>query len=568
MESIQKSDLAGLAVRFVSLEPARDISLQHIFKVVEWVSPFKRVSYPFPFRRGSTALHILAIFGLSQLADVNPYFWTSIYQEDGYSNRHFKYAIMSGNSQMCHFMLDVYKILEVCALVNGSPIVWSRDALQYAAWLDWPLLIKRLIELGLDKNAATGTWDPPLHVAARNGSSLALEALLKAGVDPNIVTEDKETPLTFVTAKNRKDMVALLVENGADVKVKSGPRDQTPLHIAAGEGNVEIARLVLEHGCDVNALDSTGLTPVNQAAMGGNIELTKMLMYEYKTDLTTELIDGCNLLHLAVSGGNCELVSLFLDLGVKPIVTSEYEHNILYAAVAARSVGMLKMLLERFPDIDPHAVNTYGETPLHFAARRYLEGVQYLLKVDPSLATVCSASAGLPIHSAVYGGRMDCAEVLITSENINAEGPEGRTPLIEAARSGRLSFVELLIRKGADVNKADINGETPLLAAAAKGHLPVVDYLVEHGVDISKTDSGNVGLLFSLLLEGHFSAADCLFRKGIEADLVVETDVTPLLFAGRLNCIRVTRRLLDLSADHMLRWKINGQIAFMRAVCY
>jgi ankyrin repeat protein len=44
--------------------------------------------------------------------------------------------------------------------------------------------------------------------------------------------------------------------------------------------------------------------------------------------------------------------------------------------------------------------------------------------------------------------------------------------------------------------------------------------------------------------------------------------VTTLLLAARLNCTRVTSRLLDLGADHTLRWKRGGQTAFLRAVSF
>ena len=120
--------------------------------------------------------------------------------------------------------------------------------------------------------------------------------------------------------------------------VKSGSRDQTALHIAAGRGNIEISRLVLKHGYDVNAADNTGFAPINQAAIGGHFEVTKMLIYEYKADLTAVCFDGLNLLHLAVLSGDSDLV---LDLGVKPAISSKYGYNVLHTAAVAGSLGML-----------------------------------------------------------------------------------------------------------------------------------------------------------------------------------------------------------------------------------
>jgi ankyrin repeat protein len=482
----------------------------------------------------------------------------------------FKYAIVNGDSEMCHFILDIDQTLRSRDSDCGSAVFWSRDALQCAALQDWPGLVERLVKRGLDANALTGAWDPPLHVAARNGSLLALSTLLAAGADPNIMSEDRETPLTLATAAKERNIVALLIEKGANVNVKSGPRDQTPLHIAASKGSVDIARLLLEHECDVNAVDRTGFTPVNQAAYDGNLSMVKLLIHEYHADPTGRGCDGTDILHLAVLSGNSELVQHLLHLGCKPSISGVYQYTVLHAAVGSAHVDMLKLLLQKFPDLDLRAINTHGETPLHFAADvGSLEVVKYLLETDHSLATVSSSSAGLPLHSAVRGNRLECAELLATPDNIDAEGPQGRTPLNEAARLGHLSLVELLLWKGADVDKPDANARTPVLAAAANGHLGVVDRLIQHGADITKTDSENEGLLFSLLFRGHFSAAERLLDKGgIPVDSMTVLGITPLLLAARLNCTRVTSRLLDQGADHALRWKNDGQTAFLRAVNY
>jgi ankyrin repeat protein len=163
---------------------------------------------------------------------------------------------------------------------------------------------------------------------------------------------------------------------------------------------------------------------------------------------------------------------------------------------------------------------------------------------------------------------VDCVHALTTSENVNTKGPQGRTPLIEAAMNGHLSVVEFLVERGADVNKVDADGESALLAAASDGHLRIVECLIEHGADINQTNKRNEGLLIKLLWKGHVAAADSLLQRGVEASAVTDFGVTPLCVAARLNCTRVASRLLDLGADFKHRFKRNGQTAFMRAVSY
>ena len=68
----------------------------------------------------TTPMHLLAIFNLQSVAEMNPGFWPLIYSEDGYGNRPFKYAIMNGSNAMCHFMLGMDQVLGVRALARGG----------------------------------------------------------------------------------------------------------------------------------------------------------------------------------------------------------------------------------------------------------------------------------------------------------------------------------------------------------------------------------------------------------------------------------------------------------------
>lgn len=568
LNKAKRSDLAELAIKFVLSEDARDISLQNIFKDQQWIVPWRRIKKPFPFRRGSTPMHLLAIFDLNFVAEMKPGLWPLIYCEDSYGNRPFKYAIMNGSSAMCHFILDLDLVPEVRALARGQSVFLCEDALHCAAYLNWPHLTERLMHIGVDKNVPMRSWDTPLHVAGQRGSCLALQALLKGGADPNKTNEERDTPLTLAAKANNADIVNVLINNGASVSLSSGARDMTALHIAADRGYIEIARLILEHGANVNSSSSFAGPAINFAVWKGHTELAKMLIYEYKADLTA-CTGGSNLLQLAVVSGQCDLVTLILDLGVIPAIDKKYGHTVLHAAVSSESLDIFQILLERFPRIDLRARNKSDENPMHFAAEfGFLEFVQFLLKLDPYLATMLSPSVGLPLHSAARKGRVDCVSALTTSENINSEGPQGRTPLIEASRNGHLSVVRLLVESGADVNRVDTDGRNALLAAARDGHLPIVEYLIEHGADINLTDRWNEGLLINLLLKGHFTAANSVLQRGVDVNVASNFGVTPLRIATRLNCTRVASRLLDLGADFKHRFKQNGQTAFMCAVFY
>jgi Acyltransferase family/Ankyrin repeats (3 copies) len=87
---------------------------------------------------------------------------------------------------------------------------------------------------------------------------------------------------------------------------------------------------------------------------------------------------------------------------------------------------------------------------------------------------------------------------------VDGVDPErGGTPLLWAAVTGRAEAIELLIRRGADVNAVDRDGGTALHAAAFMGHEKAVDVLLRHGAKVNAANSrGETPLDGAVLDEG------------------------------------------------------------------
>ena len=62
------------------------------------------------------------------------------------------------------------------------------------------------------------------------------------------------------------------------------------------------------------------------------------------------------------------------------------------------------------------------------------------------------------------------------------------TPLLYAARDGRMETVRMLLDAGANINERDANEITPLIIAITNNHPDVARFLIERGADIKAVD--------------------------------------------------------------------------------
>jgi ankyrin repeat protein len=100
--------------------------------------------------------------------------------------------------------------------------------------------------------------------AAKSGDAETVQALLKE--DPTLVDardSDGSTPLHCATWKGQQNVVAVLLEAGANVNAVNQNEHwgTTPLHAAAHANQTAIAKMLLEGGADPKAKDSEGRTP-------------------------------------------------------------------------------------------------------------------------------------------------------------------------------------------------------------------------------------------------------------------------------------------------------------------
>lgn len=106
------------------------------------------------------------------------------------------------------------------------------------------------------------------------------------------------------------------------------------------------------------------------------------------------------------------------------------------------------------------------------------------------------------------------------------------TPLLIAVKDGFFDTAELLIRAGADINYRDKYGATPLHYAALYGYLDLADLLLYYDAETDiKTTDGTTALLVSVW-SGTPTIADLLLQNGADPENKDNNGFTPFLLAS------------------------------------
>ncbi|MGE0127316.1 MAG: TonB family protein [Blastocatellales bacterium] len=121
-------------------------------------------------------------------------------------------------------------------------------------------------------------------------------------------------------------------------------------------------------------------------------------------------------------------------------------------------------------------------------------------------------------EAAESGDTADIIELLNAGANVNCALDGDGSPLIGAARKGRLNAVRLLLDHGADPNMAVTGDGNPLIMAAREGHADVVTLLLDRGARIDQIVSDDENALIQASGEGHDRIVSLLIDRGADVN--------------------------------------------------
>lgn len=317
-------------------------------------------------------------------------------------------------------------------------------------------------------------------------------ALLQHGADINLRNSENKTPMDLadavlkpvLTGDYRKDelleaarlgdeerLMTLLTPLNVNCHASDGRRS-TPLHLAAGYNRIRIVQILLQNGADVHAKDKGGLVPLHNSSSYGHFEVTELLIKHGANVNSTDLWQFTPL-HEASAKGRVEVCSLLISEGADINLLNCHSKSAIDAAATR--------------DLQERIIFEYKGHNLLDACRQ--SDIQKLKKylTSQTVNFVHPYSGDTPLHcvaQSIYSKRKQVLEILIRKgAQLNVKNKDFLTPLHVAAENSYYDIMDAILRNGGNVNALDGLGQTCLHRSAREDDVQSCRLLLSHNID-------------------------------------------------------------------------------------
>jgi len=280
----------------------------------------------------------------------------------------------------------------------------------------------------------------PMHLAARQGETEAVKALLEAGADVN--------------------------QRGAGDPV-------TPLMIATMNGHFDLAKLLLDKGADPNLPQANGATPLYAAL---NCQWSDKALYPQPRAFEQQQTSYLDLMKALLDKGanpNARLMRKvwYAQYDFDQSGVDESGATPFFRAAYAADVEGMKLLVQYGADPYIRTMRTPGRVRTGDVTRE-VQDVSPLPPVPPGgpAITALLAASGEGYgegfaanhHHHAAGGMLPAVKYLVEEigMDVNAKDHDGNTAVHNAAARGDNEMIQYLVSKGADVKQVNREGKT------------------------------------------------------------------------------------------------------------
>jgi ankyrin repeat protein len=296
----------------------------------------------------------------------------------------------------------------------------------------------------------------------------------------------------LIDAINTKDVVAAqkAIADGADVNGKN-EQDYTPLHLAVVTCNLDIVNLLLENKADVNMKSSKALAlPITAASTRKHLDIAKALIKSGANLKAKQgIMDMFTILEgVVASGAHIDVVKLLVKEGADPEQTDLFGGNAIIA-LARETTPTKRIEIVKKTKAECEAKGLpWGAYMDQFVAEDYsapIEIAEYL--VSEGADAKIKSRMGTALATAVQMQNIEYATWLVSKKVDPDVG--AIKPMYYAVNTDNPDMIRLLIKAGADIDAKHYfpGGEAYVwklnyfLQAAIDGKLEALKFLLETG---------------------------------------------------------------------------------------
>ena len=412
-------------------------------------------------------------------------------------------------------------------------------------------MAKLLVSKGARIDAMNDYGATPLYDAVHRGLSEVVAFLLQNGADPNVKDEVGQSVLERALVVRDEKSAISLIQSGADVNAAWA---KTPLHIAAQKNLPKAAAALIENGANLTAMDEIrGATPMHFAALSGSEEILSLLIQKTTIQaVNAKTSPGATPLHYAGLGGQAQALEQLINAG------AQFDLVLLEAA-ATGDLPKLRNIIEKTPDAVRQA-DSYGWTALHWAVA--MQQYDAVIALRSANVRALDNEKRSPLSLALRRDNLKMARLLLAQGARMDPSDESILAEIDyAARMGRLATLKFVITQGIPVDVRFSCGGTPLHRASANGQVEAVRYLIDEGADVNAVDNANNTALSAAC----FTAPKATVVQTVEllldngADPYIEDDYGHNTFYFAPDIPEVKAALLKYAADRQGAARPNQQ---------
>lgn len=301
-----------------------------------------------------------------------------------------------------------------------------------------------------------------------NDDWASVEKIIKSkNIDVNIRDKSKNYPLSFAVINNKKNIVKMLLENGAKIDITDQDMrsilfypikfkynhildllleanlkgvnipiidiidiyGQNALFYAVKNKNIYAVKQLIKFKSPINVIDKNGINCLHLAVSHAkDYDICKILI-DNGIDINKGSRSGENALHLACIYELYSIAELLIKNGIN-VNRKDYEHeySALHYTTVSSKVKLTQLLLNN--NANKNSQDYTGNTPLHYILKNKNELLLDIFIKNNADFNIFNFKSNIPLHVALFKNNdIDVIKKIIKPSKLNFQNIYGDTPL-------------------------------------------------------------------------------------------------------------------------------------------